>query len=121
MNAYFEEGRRHLDAGDWVEAIRTLAWARDIEPDSATVFLTLLEAYEQAADAENEPDLMQQAFNVCRDLRDRRLPMSPEQQATFFNTFVRVRDKVVAARRSGWSPPPPKEKVRELLEKPPRS
>ncbi len=110
-NVYVDEGRKHLREKDWVEAIRTLAWAKDIEPDRVDICLMLIDAYEQAAAAENEPDLLQQAFNACRDLRDRRLPMSEAQQESFYLAFVRVRDAVVAARRTGWTPPLPKEEV----------
>jgi hypothetical protein len=117
-SAYLDEGQRHLEAGDWVEAIQSLAWARDAEPANPEPYLALIEAYERAAEAEREPDLLQQAFNVCRDLRDRRLAMSAERQGQFFQAFLRVRDKVVAAKRSGWSPPPPKEQVHTLFRKP---
>ena len=110
-NVYFDEGKRHLEEKDWVEAIRTLAWAKDIEPDSVSIYLALIEAYELAAEAEKEPDLLQQAFNACRDLRDRGLPMSAEEQKIFYDAFVRVRDAVVVARRTGWTPPLPKEEV----------
>ena len=116
-SAYLDEGRRHLEAGDWVEAIQSLVWARDAEPANPEPYLALIEAYERASAAERELDLLQQAFNVCRDLRDRRLAMSPERQVDFYHAFVRVRDKVVAARRSGWSPPPPKEQVHTLFRK----
>ncbi|HZM71604.1 MAG TPA: hypothetical protein VFB95_14685 [Candidatus Cryosericum sp.] len=112
-NPYFEEGLRLLRSGDWVESIRTLGWAKDAEPDNPAIFLALIEAYETAADSEQEPDLLQQAFNVCRDLRDRRLPSSDRQQADFFHVFVRIRDKLMAARASGWTPPPPKERIGE--------
>jgi len=44
--------------------------------------------------------------------------MSAEQQTGFYEAFVRVRDQVIAARRAGWSPPPPKELVHTLFEKP---
>jgi hypothetical protein len=111
QNTYLDEGQRLLRENDWVEAIRTLGWAKNVEPDRAAIYLALIEAYEGAAREANEPDLLQQAFNVCRDLRDRHLPMTPEQQASFFQTFVRVRDAVIEARRSGWEPPLPKEEV----------
>ena len=120
-NVYFDEGRDRLRARDWAEAIATLVWARDIEPERAAIYLALIEAYEAAAAAEREPDLLQQAFNVCRDLRDRRLPMSPGEQAAFHAAFVRVRDGVIAARRDGWSPPPPKEQVHTLFREPEES
>ncbi len=117
-NLYLVEGLKRLDEGDWVEAIRSLGWAKDVEPDVAGVYLALIGAYEKAARAEEEPDLLQQAWNVCRDLRDRNLPMTRDQQVLFHDAFVRVRDQVIAARRAGWSPPPPKEKMRDLLGKP---
>ena len=117
-NHYLALGQQHLSAGDWVEAIRALAWAKDIEPDRAAIYLALIDAYEKAAEAEGEPDLLHQAFNVCRDLRDRRLPMTAEQRGDFYRAFIRIRDSVIAARRTGWRPPPPKERVRELLGKP---
>ena len=107
-NPYYDEGLRLLRSGDWVESIRTLGWAKDAEPGNPAVFLALIEAYETAAESEKEPDLLQQAFNVCRDLRDRRLPASTPQQAAFFDAFVRIRDKLIAARAAGWTPPPPK-------------
>ena len=113
-NPYHEEGLRLLRAGDWVESIRTLGWAKDAEPDNPAIFLALIEAYETAAESEKEPDLLQQAFNVCRDLRDRKLPASGEEQAAFFSAFVRIRDKLIMARASGWTPPPPKERVGDL-------
>jgi hypothetical protein len=110
-NAFYDEGLRQLRERDWAGAIRSLAWAKEAEPGSPRVWLSLIEAYEAAADAETEPDLLQQAFNVCRDLRDRRLPMTPEEQRDFFVAFVRVRDRLVAALASGWTPPPPREQV----------
>lgn len=110
-NTYLEEGRRLLSENDWVEAIRALGWAKDVEPDRVAVYLALIEAYEITAREEKEPDLLQQAFNACRDLRDRHLPMTPEEQASFYHAFVRVRDAVVAARKAGWTPPLPKEEV----------
>jgi hypothetical protein len=110
-NVYLEEGRRLLQENDWVEAIRSLGWAKDVEPDRAAVYLALIEAYEIAAREEKEPDLLQQAFNACRDLRDRRLPMNAGEQASFYQAFLRVRDAVIAARRTGWTPPLPKEEV----------
>ena len=121
MNTYLAEGQRLLREGDYVEAIRSLAWAHDVEPDDVTTFLALIEAYEKCAEAERSNDieksgdLLQQAFNVCRDLRDRRLPMAAAQQEAFFRAFVRVRDGLIAARRAGWSPPPPKDQVHTLL------
>jgi hypothetical protein len=124
-NAYFDEGRAHLRAGDWVEAIRSLAWSHDVDPRHVETYLALIEAYERcaeaerSADADKAADLLQQSFNVCRDLRDRRLPMTAEQQAAFHRTFVRVRDAVVSARRAGWTPPPPKDQVQTLFQKKP--
>ena len=117
-NRYLEEGLRLMERGDWVEAIQALTWARDIEPGRAEVYLSIIEAYERCAEAEREPDVLQQAFNVCRDLRDRRLPMTRAQAAGFYETFVRVQAGIVAARRAGWTPPPPKEQVADLFRKP---
>ncbi len=117
-NVYFDEGRRHLSEGRWIEAIQALAWSHDVDPGHLDTYLALIEAYERCSEAEAAPDVLQQAFNVCRDLRDRRLPMTAGQRAAFHETFVRVRDKVVAARRAGWTPPPPKELVHTLLKKP---
>jgi hypothetical protein len=37
--------------------------------------------------------------------------MSAAEQRAFRDAFVRVRDKVVAARATGWTPPPPKERM----------
>ena len=111
MSAFYDEGLRLLAERDWVGAIRSLSWAKDADPLQARPWLVLIEAYETAAAAEDEPDLLQQAWNVCRDLRDRRLPMSDAEQRAFFAAFVRVRDKVVAARADGWTPPPPQEKM----------
>jgi len=110
-NAFLDQGLALLEQGDWAGAIDSLRWAKDAEPGNASIFLTLIDAYERAALRENEPDLIQQAWNVCRDLRDRRLPMSARESAAFYDTFVRVRDKVVAARATGWTPPPPKEQM----------
>jgi len=64
----------------------------------------VIEAYERCAAAEAEPDVLQQAWNVCRDLRDRKLPMSPAHQEIFRAAFVRVRDGIIAARNAGWTP-----------------
>jgi hypothetical protein len=121
MNAHLPEGLRCLEERDWVEAIRNLTWAHDIDPKNVPIYLTLIDAFERCAEAEREPDVLQQAFNVCRDLRDRNLPMSPAQQRRFYEAFVRVRDKIISARRTGWTPPPAKEQVRSLFEKPDRS
>jgi hypothetical protein len=110
-SAFLEEGRRLVREGDWVAAIQSLSWAKDADPADPHPWIALIEAYETAAAAESEPDLLQQAWNVCRDLRDRRLAMPPEEQAAFYAAFVRVRDKLIAARASGWTPPLPKDQV----------
>lgn len=110
-NAWLVEGLRALEAGDWSEAINGLRWASDAEPGNPRIFLALIDAYERAAVAEGDPDLVQQAWNVCRALRDRNLPMSEEERAVFRTTFVRVRDAIVAARSGGWSAPPSKQEV----------
>lgn len=110
-NAFLEQGLLLLQQEDWAGAIDSLRWAKDAEPGRASIFLTLIDAYERAADRESEPDLIQQAWNVCRDLRDRGLPMSAAESAGFRETFVRVRDKLIAARATGWTPPPPKEEM----------
>ncbi len=111
------EGNRALKTGDWVEGIRNLTWAHDVEPDSVEIYLVLIEAYERCAEAESEPDVLQQAFNVCRELRDRQLAMTPEQGHRFYAAFVRVREGIISAARAGWTPPPPKEQVHTLFPK----
>ncbi|MCZ6696555.1 MAG: hypothetical protein O7A63_08460 [Acidobacteria bacterium] len=116
MNSYLAEGRRALEENDWVQALRSLSWAHDVDPDDVEVYLTLIESYERCASVEDSPDVLQQAFNVCRELRDRRLTMTPAEQRRFYDAFVRVRDGIVEAGRKGWSPPPPKERVHELFE-----
>jgi len=110
-SAFLEEGRRLVLEGDWVGAIQSLSWAKDADPSDPRPWLALIEAYEAAAAAESEPDLLQQAWNVCRDLRDRRLAMPPHLQTAFLQAFVRVRDNLVAARAAGWTPPLPREEV----------
>ena len=109
--AFLDEGRRRLEEKDWVGAIQSLSWAKDADPSDPRAWLALIEAYEAAAEAESEPDLLQQAWNVCRDLRDRRLPMSAADQAIFRAAFIRVRDKVTAALAGGWKPPLPRSEV----------
>jgi hypothetical protein len=110
-NAWLDEGMRSLLAGDWSEAINNLRWASDAEPANPRILLALIDAYERAAAAEGDPDLVQQAWNVCRALRDRNLPLADEERAAFRAAFVRVRDAIASARASGWSPPPSKEEV----------
>jgi hypothetical protein len=110
-NAWLDEGLRSLAAGDWSEAINNLRWAGDAEPQNPSIHLALIDAYERAAASEGDPDLLQQAWNACRALRDRNLPLTEEQRAAFRATFVRVRDAIVSARGSGWTPPPSKEEV----------
>lgn len=110
-NAWLDEGLRSLAEGDWSEAINGLRWASDAEPGNPRILLALIDAYERAAAAEGDPDLVLQAWNVCRALRDRNLPMSEEERAHFRVAFVRVRDAVIAARADGWTPPPSKEEV----------
>jgi hypothetical protein len=110
-NAWLDEGLRALAEGDWSEAINGLRWAGDADPGNARILLALIDAYEQAAAAEGDPDLVLQAWNVCRALRDRNLPMSDEERGAFRAAFVRIRDAVIAARASGWTPPLSKEEV----------
>lgn len=110
-NAWLDEGLRALADGDWSEAINGLRWASDAEPGNPRILLALIDVYERAAAAEGDPDLVLQAWNVCRALRDRNLPMSEEERAHFRVTFVRVRDAVIAARAGGWTPPLSKEEV----------
>jgi len=110
-SAFLAEGRRLVADGDWVGAIQQLSWAKDADPADPRPWLALIDAYEAAAAAEREPDLLQQAWNVCRDLRDRRLSMPADQQASFRAAFIRVRDKVIAARATGWTPPLSREEV----------
>ncbi|HUD71508.1 MAG TPA: hypothetical protein VMQ62_06060 [Dongiaceae bacterium] len=110
-SAFLDEGRRRLEEKDWVGAIQSLSWAKDADPSDPRAWLALIETYEAAAAAESEPDLLQQAWNVCRDLRDRRLAMNAADQTAFRDAFIRVRDKLVAARAGGWTPPLPRSEV----------
>ena len=61
-----------------VEAIRRALRAVDHDPRSVPAYLSLIDAYEKCADKEDEPELLEQAGFVIRDVR--RLAMSEEQR-----------------------------------------
>ncbi len=71
-----------------VEAIRSALRAIDREPRCVAAYLNLIEAYEKCADKEDEPELLEQAGFVVRDVK--LLPMTDEQQILLSNLESRV-------------------------------
>ncbi|HEV8335459.1 MAG TPA: hypothetical protein VGR67_03490 [Candidatus Polarisedimenticolia bacterium] len=61
-----------------VEAIRAALRAVDRDPRSVPAYLDLLQAYQNCADKENEPELLEQAGYVIRDVKQ--LPLSEEEK-----------------------------------------
>ena len=61
-----------------VEAIRAALRAVDKNPRSVPAYLDLLQAYQDCADKENEPELLEQAGYVLRDVKQ--LPLSEEEK-----------------------------------------
>jgi len=52
-----------------VEAIRSSLRAVDANPRAARAYLNLIEAYENCAEKESEPELLDQAMFVIRDVK----------------------------------------------------
>jgi hypothetical protein len=71
-----------------VEAIRSALRAVDKNPRSVPAYLALIEAYEKCADKEDEPELLEQAGFVIRDVRQ--LPLSDEEQRRLADLESRV-------------------------------
>jgi len=61
-----------------VEAIRSALRAVDSNPRSVPAYLDLLQAYQNCADKENEPELLEQADYVLRDVKQ--LPLAEEEK-----------------------------------------
>ena len=61
-----------------VENIRSALRAIDAAPRIAAGYLTLIEAYAECADKESEPELLDQADYVVRDVK--KLAMTPEEK-----------------------------------------
>ncbi len=61
-----------------VEAIRGALRALDADPRSVSACFTLIHAYLECADREEEPELLEQAGFVIRDVR--KLPMTESQK-----------------------------------------
>jgi hypothetical protein len=71
-----------------VEAIRSALRAVDDNPRSVAAYLALIDAYEKCADQEDEPELLEQAAFVLRDVR--MLPLDEEQQRRLAHLESRV-------------------------------
>ena len=61
-----------------VEAIRSSLRALDANPRAARAYLNLIEAYENCAEKESEPELLDQAMFVIRDVK--KLTLSEEER-----------------------------------------
>jgi hypothetical protein len=61
-----------------VEAIRSSLRALDANPRAARAYLNLIEAYENCAEKESEPELLDQAMFVIRDVK--KLTLSEEEK-----------------------------------------
>ena len=61
-----------------VENIRSALRSLDAAPRNAAGYLTLIEAYAECADKESEPELLEQADYVVRDVK--KLAMTPEEK-----------------------------------------
>jgi hypothetical protein len=71
-----------------VEAIRAALRAVDSNPRSVPAYLDLLQAYQNCADKENEPELLEQAGYVIRDVRQ--LPLSEEEKRRLADLESRI-------------------------------
>jgi hypothetical protein len=71
-----------------VEAIRSAIRAIDRDPRSVPAYLNLIDAYEKCAAQEAEPELLEQAGYVVRDVR--MLPLDEEQKRRLSELEARV-------------------------------
>ncbi len=85
-----------------VENIRSALRALDAAPKVAAGYLKLIEAYAECADKESEPELLDQAAYVVRDLK--KLSMSPEEKAQLQQLETRVASILERIRPSGGGP-----------------
>jgi hypothetical protein len=71
-----------------VEAIRGALRALDADPRNASCYFILIEAYQECADKESEPELLEQAEYVIRDAK--RLPLTAEEALRLAGLELRV-------------------------------
>jgi hypothetical protein len=71
-----------------VEAIRSALRTIDAHPKIASNYLNLIEAYENCASKEAEPELLDQAAYVIRDVK--KLPMTQEEKARLSELETRI-------------------------------
>jgi hypothetical protein len=64
-NFDFESGRRHLEEGDVVEAIRSLLASLDEDPSNVEAYLALFEAYDRAWDESGDILVLDQMRQVA--------------------------------------------------------
>jgi len=71
-----------------VQAIRSALRAIDANPRAVPKYLDLIEAYENCADKEDEPELLDQAGFVIRDVK--RLPLTEEEKRRLADVEARI-------------------------------
>jgi hypothetical protein len=64
-NFDFETGRRYLEEGDIVEAIRCLLASLDVDRSHVPTYIALFEAYEAAWHDSGDPDVLDQMRKVA--------------------------------------------------------
>ena len=71
-----------------VEAIRSALRTIDANPRIASNYLNLIEAYENCASKEAEPELLEQAGYVIRDVK--KLPLTEEEKSRLAQLEARI-------------------------------
>jgi hypothetical protein len=64
-NFDYESGRRHLEEGDVVEALRSLLASLDEDPGNVEAYLALFEAYERAWEESGDTLVLDQMRHVA--------------------------------------------------------
>ena len=71
-----------------VQAIRSSLRALDANPRAARAYLNLIEAYENCAEKESEPELLDQAMFVIQDVK--KLSMTDEEKLRLAQLEARI-------------------------------
>ena len=71
-----------------VQAIRSSLRALDANPRAARAYLNLIEAYENCAEKESEPELLDQAMFVIQDVK--KLSMTDEEKQRLAQLEARI-------------------------------
>lgn len=91
-SSHFHEGRRAFEREEWDQAIRAFRAAIHADRHHAESYLSLIRAYEAAAEETEHPEMFENAAQTCREVR--KLDLDARQRAIVDEVADRVAERL---------------------------